>query len=45
MNKKEILKVLEALRDIENYSTSNLLNTGYRTAILDCIDLVKKLKP
>ena len=39
--KSEILKELEILRDIENYSTSNLLNTGYRTAILDCIDLVK----
>jgi len=43
MNKDEVIKELEELRDIKNYSQSELLNTGYRTAILDAIDLVKKL--
>ncbi len=37
------VKQLEELRDTKNYSQSELLNTGYRTAILDAIDLVKKL--
>tara|TARA_R110000764_G_scaffold72464_3_gene148631 strand:+ start:7473 stop:7715 length:243 start_codon:yes stop_codon:yes gene_type:complete len=43
MNKDEVIKELEELRDIKDYSKSELLNTGYRTAILDAIDLVKKL--
>ena len=43
MSKKELLKELEELRDIKKYSQSVLLNTGYRTGILDAIDLVKKL--
>ena len=43
MNKDELIKELEELRDTKNYSQSELLNTGYRTAILDAIDLVKKL--
>jgi len=43
MNKDELIKELEELRDIKNYSQSELLNTGYRTAILDAIDLVEKL--
>lgn len=43
MSKDEIIKGLEELRDIKDYSQSELLNTGYRTAILDAIDLVKKL--
>jgi hypothetical protein len=43
MNKDELIKELEELRDIKDYSQSKLLNTGYRTAILDAIDLVKKL--
>ena len=43
MNKDELKKELEELRDIKDYSQSELLNTGYRTAILDSIDLVKKL--
>jgi hypothetical protein len=43
MNKDELIKEIEELRDIKNYSQSESLNTGYRTAILDTIDLVKKL--
>jgi hypothetical protein len=43
MNKDELIKELEELRDIKEYSQSNLMNTGYRTAILDALDLVKKL--
>jgi hypothetical protein len=43
MNKDKLIKELEELRDTKNYSQSELLNTGYRTAILDAIDLVKKL--
>ncbi len=42
MNKDELIEELEELRDIKDYSQSELLNTGYRTAILDAIDLVKK---
>ena len=41
--KEEIIKQLEKLRDIKDYSTSKLMNSGYRTAILDAIDLVNKL--
>ena len=43
MDKNEVIKELEELRDIKKYSQSELLNTGYRTAILDAIDLVKKM--
>jgi hypothetical protein len=43
MNKDQLIKELKELRDIKNYSQSKLLNTGYRTAILDAIDLVKSL--
>ncbi len=42
MKKEELIKELEELRDIKNYSQSELLNTGYRTAILDALDLVNK---
>jgi len=42
MDSKELIRELEELRDIENYSQSELMNTGYKTAILDAIDLVKK---
>ena len=42
MTKEELIKELEELRDIKEYSQSNLMNTGYRTAILDTLDLVNK---
>ena len=42
MDNKELIKELEELRDIKNYSQSELMNTGYRTAILDALDLFKK---
>lgn len=42
MIKEELIKDLEELRDVENYSQSELLNTGYRTGLLDALDLVKK---
>jgi len=42
MTKEELIKELEELRDIKNYSQSELLNTGYRTAMLDALDLVNK---
>ena len=42
MTKQELIKELEELRDIKNYSESELLNTGYKTAILDALDLVNK---
>jgi len=42
MTKEELIKELEELRDIKNYSQSELLNTGYKTAILDALDLVNK---
>lgn len=42
MTKEELIKELEELRDVENYSQSKLLNTGYRTGLLDALDLVKK---
>lgn len=44
MNKYEVIKELEYLRDIKEYSQSKLMNTGYRTAVLDALDLVKQLK-
>lgn len=31
MDNKELIKELEELRDIENYSQSELMNTGYKT--------------
>ena len=42
MTKEELIKELEELRDIKNYSQSELMNTGYKTAILDALDLVNK---
>jgi len=42
MSKEELIKELEELRDIKNYSQSELMNTGYKTAILDALDLVNK---
>ena len=42
MTKEELIKELEELRDVENYSQSELLNTGYRTGLLDALDLVNK---
>jgi len=42
MTKEELIKELEELRDIKNYSQSELLNTGYRIAMLDALDLVNK---
>tara|TARA_R110002050_G_scaffold228523_2_gene364159 strand:- start:896 stop:1177 length:282 start_codon:yes stop_codon:yes gene_type:complete len=44
MNKDELIKELERLKaEYKNYSNNTSMNTGYRTAILDAIDLVKKL--
>jgi hypothetical protein len=42
MTKEELIKELEELRDIKNYSQSELVNTGYKTAMLDALDLVNK---
>ena len=42
MTKEELIKELEELRDIENYSQSELLNRGYRTGLLDALDLVNE---
>ena len=42
MKKEELIKELIELRDIEKYSQSELMNIGYKTAILDALDLVKK---
>jgi hypothetical protein len=42
MTKQELIKELEELRDIKNYSQSELMNTGYKTAISDALDLVNK---
>lgn len=42
MTKEELIKELEELRDIENYSQSELMNTGYKTGLLDAMDLVNK---
>jgi hypothetical protein len=42
MTKEELIKELEELRDIKNYSQSELMNTGYKTAMLDALDLVNK---
>ncbi len=44
MSKEEIIKELEKLnKDANEYSNYALMNEGYRTAIMDAIDLVKKL--
>jgi hypothetical protein len=42
MTKEELIKELEELRDIDNYSQSELMNTGYKTGLLDALDLVNK---
>ena len=42
MNKDELLKELQKLKD-EDYSNDALFNDGYRTSMMDAIDLVKKL--
>ena len=42
MTKEELIKELEELRDVENYSQSELMNTGYKTGLLDALDLVNK---
>ena len=42
MRKEELIKELEKLRDVENYSNHELMNTGYKTGILDALDLVIK---
>ena len=42
MNKDELLKELLKLKD-EDYSNDELFNDGYRTSMMDAIDLVKKL--
>lgn len=42
MTKEQLIKELEELRDIKNYSQSELMNIGYKTAILDALDLVRK---
>jgi hypothetical protein len=38
----ELIKELEELRDIKNYSQSELMNIGYKTAILDVLELVNE---
>ena len=44
MNKEEIIKELEKLKiEANEYSNYALMNEGYRVAIMDAIDLVKKL--
>jgi|11_taG_2_1085331.scaffolds.fasta_scaffold32169_3 cobalamin biosynthesis Mg chelatase CobN len=44
MNKDELIKELERLKaKCEKYSNNISMNVGYRAAILDAIDLVKKL--
>ena len=44
MSKDEIIKELEKLKtDANDYSNYALMNEGYRTAIIDAMDLVKKL--
>ena len=42
MNKDELLRELIKLKD-EDYSNDALFNDGYRTSMMDAIDLVKKL--
>jgi hypothetical protein len=44
MNKDELIKELERLKDeYKKYSNNTSMNAGYRVAIMDTIDLVKKL--
>ena len=44
MNKDQLIKELESLKsEYEKYSTNTSMNAGYRVAIMDAIDLVKKL--
>ena len=44
LGKNQLLKELERLKNESGtYSNNNSINTGYYTAILDAIDLVKKL--
>lgn len=44
MTKDKLLEELERLKNNANeYSNNTSINTGYETAILDSIDLVKKI--
>jgi hypothetical protein len=44
MNKVDVLKKLEKHKDeCKDYSNYALMNEGYRSAMMDAIDLVKKL--
>ena len=43
MNKEGLLNKLEELKDTKDYSNYALMNEGYRTAIMDVIDLVENL--
>jgi len=44
MNKDELIKELERLKaEYKKYSNNTSMNAGYRVAIMDTIDLVKKL--
>jgi cobalamin biosynthesis Mg chelatase CobN len=44
MNKDELIKELERLKaEYNQYSNNTSMNEGYRVAIMDAIDLVKKL--
>tara|TARA_R110000782_G_scaffold31631_1_gene77614 strand:- start:429 stop:641 length:213 start_codon:yes stop_codon:yes gene_type:complete len=43
MDKAELIKELEGLRDIKCYSKKPLLNAVYRAALLAAIDLAKNL--
>ncbi len=42
MTKEELIKKLEELRDVKNYSHYELTNNGYRVGLLDALDLVNK---
>ena len=43
MNNTKLIKELETLKDeAKEYSNYALMNEGYRVAIMDAIDLVKK---
>jgi len=43
MNKQEVLKELDKLKNTKDYSQIDSMNTGYRAGVMDAIDLVKKL--
>jgi len=44
MSKEELIKELERLKaEYKKYSNNTSMNEGYRVAIMDAIDLVKKL--